>query len=134
MGGCRVRADGDCDQSGGRPAFSLIELLVVIGILVVLVALLLPSLMAARRSAQSVRCLANLGRIAQGGAAHAAEHDGYYPLAGHVLRPDGRPTTLDDSEEVRYTYYRPPNGPAFPASFHAAIAASSSTPAGLPTS
>jgi prepilin-type processing-associated H-X9-DG protein/prepilin-type N-terminal cleavage/methylation domain-containing protein len=113
----RSRGDG-----GTRPGFTLIELLVVLGVIVVLVALLLPSLVAVRRASQSTRCLANLKRIAEGGVAHAAAHDGYYPLAGHLQRPDALPSTLDDPEEVRYVYLRPRGIPPFIASFQASIA------------
>ncbi len=47
-------------------AFTLIELLVVIAIVGVVVALLVPALAWAKRSAQSVRCLANLRSIGAG--------------------------------------------------------------------
>jgi prepilin-type processing-associated H-X9-DG protein/prepilin-type N-terminal cleavage/methylation domain-containing protein len=122
------RDRGGAQRSAGsstataRPAFTLTELLVVIGIIVVLIALLLPSLVAVRKSSQSLRCLGNLRRIAEGGVAHAAAHDGYYPLAGHLRLSDAIPALLDDAEEVRYVYYRPPGGPPFVASFQAAIA------------
>jgi prepilin-type N-terminal cleavage/methylation domain-containing protein/prepilin-type processing-associated H-X9-DG protein len=59
--------------------FSLVELLVVIGIIALLIALLLPSLAGARRSANTVACAANLRSIVQGMQIYAAEHKGYYP-------------------------------------------------------
>jgi prepilin-type processing-associated H-X9-DG protein len=89
---------------------------------VVLIALLLPSLVAIRKASQSVSCLAKLRRIGEGGVAHAAAHQGYFPLAGHLRLPDTFPATLNDPEEARYVYYRPPGWATAAASFQAGIA------------
>src|SRR4051812_28612799 len=51
--------------SGRRRAFSLVELLVVIGIIVVLVAILLPSIGRAREQSRRAGCAANLHGIGQ---------------------------------------------------------------------
>lgn len=59
--------------------FSLIELLVVIGVIAVLAALLLPALVSAKQAAQKAACLANLRQIGLAIHAYADDHEGYIP-------------------------------------------------------
>jgi prepilin-type processing-associated H-X9-DG protein/prepilin-type N-terminal cleavage/methylation domain-containing protein len=51
--------------SAARRAFTLVELLVVLGIIVILIALLLPALVGMRKKAQAAVCAANLRSIGQ---------------------------------------------------------------------
>ena len=60
-------------------AFTLVELLVVIGIIAVLIAILLPTLTAARRSASRTACLSNMRQLATGLFLYAAENKGSFP-------------------------------------------------------
>ena len=58
-------------------AFTLVELLVVIGIIAVLIGILLPVLSGARRAAETAQCLSNLRQIGQGFATYNSEHLGW---------------------------------------------------------
>lgn len=60
-------------------AFTLVELLVVIGILSVLIGLLLPALGAARQQANSLRCLSNLRQLAHGFVSYTLDNRGVLP-------------------------------------------------------
>jgi prepilin-type processing-associated H-X9-DG protein/prepilin-type N-terminal cleavage/methylation domain-containing protein len=60
-------------------AFTLVELLVVMGIFAVLIALLLPALARARQSAVRLTCASNLRQIGIGLIAYAHGHRGCFP-------------------------------------------------------
>jgi prepilin-type N-terminal cleavage/methylation domain-containing protein len=64
---------------GARKAFTLIELLVVISILVLLMAILLPTLEQARKQAKAIGCQANLRQWSTLYAAALAENHGCWP-------------------------------------------------------
>ncbi len=62
-------------------AFTLVELLVVIGIIAVLISILLPSLSRAREAANSVQCMSNLRQLFQGATFYALDNRGFFPAA-----------------------------------------------------
>jgi prepilin-type processing-associated H-X9-DG protein len=64
-----------------RRAFTLVELLVVLGILMVLAGLTMSGLSGARKSAQSAMCLSNLRQLAVAAADYAARYDLSFPPA-----------------------------------------------------
>jgi prepilin-type N-terminal cleavage/methylation domain-containing protein/prepilin-type processing-associated H-X9-DG protein len=67
------------DRRRTSAGFTLVELLVVIGIIALLISMLLPALNRARDSARTVACLSNLRQIATAVHLYANETDGYLP-------------------------------------------------------
>jgi prepilin-type N-terminal cleavage/methylation domain-containing protein/prepilin-type processing-associated H-X9-DG protein len=68
-------------KPGKHGGFTLVELLVVIGVLGVLISLLLPALAGARRDANQIACAANLRSIAQGLTIYENENQGLIPAS-----------------------------------------------------
>jgi prepilin-type processing-associated H-X9-DG protein len=79
-------------RRSAQPAFTLVELLVVLGIIFVLLALLLPSLRSARTAARSVRCAANLHSIGALVHQYLSSSKSRLPVNSFALRDD--PATL----------------------------------------
>jgi prepilin-type processing-associated H-X9-DG protein/prepilin-type N-terminal cleavage/methylation domain-containing protein len=93
-------------------AFTLVELLVVIGIIALLISILLPALNKSREKANQLKCCAQQRQILQGMMLHANDHRGYMPLAGQInVSPNGgfvlaaTPEDVDDSRRQKYEYY-----------------------------
>jgi prepilin-type N-terminal cleavage/methylation domain-containing protein len=66
-------------QRSSHRAFTLVELLVVIGIIAVLIGILLPALNKAREQAKKTQCLSNLKQMGTAAINYAANNKGAYP-------------------------------------------------------
>jgi prepilin-type N-terminal cleavage/methylation domain-containing protein len=80
-----------------RFAFTLVELLVVIGIIAVLVAILLPALNRAREQANLIDCESRLRQIGQALNIYVTEHTGYLPYGDIRYDPGATTSWLQGS-------------------------------------
>ena len=80
-----------CQSRSGSEGFTLVELLVVIGIIALLISMLLPALNKARQQAYTVKCMANLRQIGQLVAIYTYNNHGSLPPSFFDGSPTGDP-------------------------------------------
>jgi prepilin-type N-terminal cleavage/methylation domain-containing protein len=100
-----IDAPGPKNRAARRQAFTLVELLVVIGIIAILIAVLLPALARARRQASKTACASNLRQIGVALVAYASDNKGLLPPRFRGADPPpSSGTDLYNYNSPHYTY------------------------------
>ena len=94
---------------GLRRAFSLIEVLVVIGIIGILLAILLPTMEHVRHKAYIADCASNLRQLGQALATYCNENRGNYPRTAYVA---GAPIAKGTGTNAADPFVAAPTGPS----------------------
>lgn len=85
-----------CARAAGMPAFTLIEALVVLGIMSILLGLLMPAVQSARETARRVDCQSRMAQVGKALAAHVADHNQFpFPMQRALAAPRWPSVTLD---------------------------------------
>lgn len=103
-------------------AFTLVEILVVIGIVMLLIAIMLPSLGRAREHSRQLACATNMRSIAQAVTMYADENFDSFPVTTHIAQEGGWILTVAEYLQDKRVYrcpsdsstdwFRPSDSPA----------------------
>jgi prepilin-type N-terminal cleavage/methylation domain-containing protein/prepilin-type processing-associated H-X9-DG protein len=100
-----VPGSGSRPAPGHRAGFTLVELLVVIGIIAVLIGILMPALIAARKAANTTQCGSNMRQIGMAMRLYLDQNKGKFPAYhtnGGIWRDPGSGAMLLESDGRAY--------------------------------